>query len=130
MLYTILKQVHQATVVASICGFVLRGFWMLIESPLLEHRATRTLPHVNDTVLLISAVWLSLLIQQYPFVNSWLTAKLLGLLAYIILGMYALTRGQTRAGRTVYLVLAVVVFCYVASVALHKNPLGFICMSW
>ena len=38
------------------------------------------LPHVNDTLLLLAAIGLSVVQQQYPFVHGWVTAKVLGLL--------------------------------------------------
>ena len=53
-------------------------------------RWIRVLPHINDTVLLSAAVGLVLMSGQYPFVDAWLTAKVLGLTAYIILGSLAL----------------------------------------
>ena len=81
------------------------------------------MPHVNDTVLLISAVWAGALIGQYPFVNSWLTAKVLGAIAYILLGAVALTYGKTRQVRLFAFTGALVCFAYVVAVAATKNPL-------
>jgi threonine/homoserine/homoserine lactone efflux protein len=57
----------------------------------------RVVPHVNDTLLLVAAIGLSIVLQQYPFVHAWVTAKVLGLLAYIGLGMFALRRGRSKA---------------------------------
>ena len=111
------------TLLATICGFVLRGIWMMRSSPLLDTRLTRTLPHINDTLLLGSALLAAVLIGQYPFVNAWLTAKVFGALAYIALGAIALTYGKTRALRISAFCGALLCFAYVVGVALTKNPL-------
>jgi len=63
---------------------------------MLARRWVRVLPHVVDTALLASAIALAVALGQYPLVNGWLTAKLAGLLAYIVLGSIALKRGRTR----------------------------------
>jgi uncharacterized membrane protein SirB2 len=118
-----LKLVHVTAVVLSGAGFVLRGVWMLRDSPLLQARLTRILPHVIDTVLLGSAILLALRIYQYPFVHGWLTAKVVALLAYIVLGSLALKRGRSRRVRTVSFALALAVFLYIIAVAITRSPL-------
>ena len=118
----ILKAVHVGSALLSITGFVLRGVWMLQGSPLLKARATRILPHVVDTLLLGSAIALALRIAQYPFVHSWLTAKVLALLAYIVLGSIALKYGRSRRVRALSYGLALGVFLYIVAVAIARNP--------
>jgi len=124
-LFTSLKIVHMITLMLTISGFILRGIWMIKGSPLLNAKAVRTFPHINDTILLISAVGAGATIGQYPFVNSWLTAKVLGALAYIILGAIALTYGRTQRIRRSAFFAALVCFGYVVLVAATKNPLVF-----
>jgi uncharacterized membrane protein SirB2 len=123
MSYLALKHLHVTCVVLSGLGFCLRGWWMLRESPLRQHRLTRVLPHVVDTLLLGSALTMAWLSGQYPFVNGWLTAKLCGLIAYILLGAMALKRGRTKAIRRRYFGLALLAYAYIVSVALTRNPL-------
>lgn len=123
MSYLLLKHLHVTCVVLSGAGFALRAYWMLAGSPLLLHRLTRSLPHLVDTLLLGSALLMAWMSGQYPFVHGWLTAKVLGLLAYIGFGMMALKRGQTRAVRLRFVVLAVLAYTYIVSVALSRNPL-------
>ncbi len=126
MSYLILKHLHVTCVVLSGLGFCLRGWWMLRESTLRQHRLTRILPHIVDTLLLGSALTMAWMSGQYPFVEGWLTAKLCGLLAYILLGMMALKRGRTPAIRARYFGLALLAYAYIVSVALTRNPLpGF-----
>lgn len=124
--YFLIKKLHVLFVLLSIGGFLLRGAWMLSGSALLEHRVTRTLPHVIDSLLLITAIALAVMIAQYPFVAGWITAKVLGLVAYIVLGVIALRRGPTLAVRLSALLAAVATYAWIVSVAITKSPLGFL----
>jgi uncharacterized membrane protein SirB2 len=118
----ILKAVHVGSALLSITGFMLRGVWMLQGSPLLKARATRILPHIVDTLLLGSALALALRIAQYPFVHAWLTAKVLALLAYIVLGSIALKYGRSRRVRALSYGMALGVFLYIVAVAVARSP--------
>lgn len=122
--YPLLKQIHLATVALTLALFLLRGWWMLRESPRLQDRWVRIVPHVNDTLLLASAVGLMLIVHQYPFVHGWLTAKVLGLVAYIVLGTIALKRGRTRRVRATAFAAALAVFGYIVTTALAHHPAG------
>lgn len=123
MSYLLLKYLHVTCVVLSGLGFCLRGCWMLTGSPRLKQRLARVLPHIVDTLLLSSALAMAWMSSQYPFVATWLTAKLFGLLAYILLGTMALKRGRTKAIRRRYLLLALLVYGYIVSVALTRSAM-------
>ena len=97
--YLVLKYLHVGAAIVSYCLFFLRGIWMLTDSPLLARRWVRIVPHVNDTVLLIAALWLTTVIGQYPGTSGWLTAKVAGLIVYVLLGMLALRHGRTKRVR-------------------------------
>ncbi|MGE5640184.1 MAG: SirB2 family protein [Clostridia bacterium] len=118
------KSIHVTCVLLSLAGFATRGALMLAGSPLLERRIVRVAPHVVDTALLASALWLCFLIGQYPFRDSWLTAKVLGLVAYIGFGAIALRRGRTLAVRATAFALAIASAAYIVSVALTHDPRG------
>jgi len=122
--YLALKHLHVTCVGFSGLGFCLRGWWMLRESPLRQHRLTRVLPHIVDSTLLGSALAMAWMSGQYPFVHGWLTAKFFGLLAYISFGMVALKRGRTKAIRARYFGLAVLAYVFIVSVALTRNYFG------
>ena len=123
--YIALHSLHMTTALLSITLFLVRGYWMLTDNAILQHKVTRIAPHIIDTLLLASAIGLMFVIGQYPFVNGWLTAKLLALVAYIVLGTFAIKRGKTKAQRTIALVAALLVFVYIVYVAFSKNSLGF-----
>jgi len=124
--YLLLKQVHVACAVLSVAGFALRGALMIRDSGLLQARFARVAPHVVDTLLLASALALSWLSGQFPFAQGWLTAKLLALVLYIVLGTIALKRGRTKRVRVAAFWLAMLTVLYIFSVALTRDPLGLL----
>ena len=83
-------------------------------------------PHVNDTLLLVAGVGLSIVQQQYPFVHGWVTAKVLGLLGYIGFGLFALRRGRSKAVRAGFWLAALASFAYIVSVALTTNNWSYL----
>ena len=120
-----LKLIHIAAVIISGAFFFTRGIWMLRDSPRLQERWVKISPHVVDTVLLVSALAYAWQIQQYPFVHGWLTAKVLGLIVYIVLGTIALKRGKTKAVRTTAWIAALFTFAYIVWVARTHTPFPF-----
>jgi uncharacterized membrane protein SirB2 len=118
MSYSLLYATHVAAVAVSVALFVFRGALMLREAPLLQSKPLRIAPHVIDTVLLVSALALAAMIHQYPFVDGWLTAKVAGLVAYVVLGTIALKRGRTKRIRIAAFIAALAVIGYVVRVAL------------
>ena len=124
--YFALKLIHQIAVTLSITGFVARGAASLAGAAWVRGRLARTLPHVIDTVLLGSAVALAWLLQLNPLSTPWLGAKIVGLLAYIGLGMVALKPGRAMAVRAGAFVAALATFSWIVSVALSKTPAGWL----
>jgi uncharacterized membrane protein SirB2 len=122
MSYFALKYVHVGAVIASFSLFFVRGLWMMAAPEKLAARWVRVVPHVIDTILLASAVALVVTTAQYPFVQPWLTAKILALLVYIVLGTVAIRRGRTRRVRVVAWILALIVFGYMVAVARARVP--------
>jgi len=123
MEYAQLKLVHVGAVMLSLGLFVLRGVWMLRGDARLQQHWVRVLPHGVDTVLLASAIWLAVRIGQAPLRDDWLTAKVIGLLTYIVLGSIALKRGRSPAVRRGAFAAALCTFAYIASVAFAKRVL-------
>jgi uncharacterized membrane protein SirB2 len=124
--YASLKSIHVAAAAASVALFVVRGSWMMYAPARLQARWVRIVPHVIDTVLLASAVALAISIANYPVTHGWLTAKVSGLIVYIVLGSVALKRGRTLAIRVAAFVAALATFAYIVSVAITKSPFGFL----
>ena len=121
--YSAVKMVHMGAVGLSLSLFLLRGGWMLRRDAHLAQAWVRIVPHVVDTILLASAIWLAVQLGQAPLRYAWLTAKVGGLLAYIVLGSIALKRGRTPGVRGAAFAAALATFAYIVAVALTKNPL-------
>lgn len=121
MEYALLKLIHAGTVYITFGLFLVRGVWMLLDSPRLQDRWVRVVPHLNDTLLLTAAI--AMLIVQWgnPLAHPWIIAKILGLLLYIFLGTMALKRGKTKGQRTLYFVAALATIGYLIAVAVTKQ---------
>jgi uncharacterized membrane protein SirB2 len=125
MNYLAIKHLHITCAALSGSLFLLRGLWMLQSPAMLQRRWIRIAPHLIDTVLLASALIMVVWSGQYPFVQSWLGAKVIALLLYIALGSIALKRGKTRAARLTAFIAALAVFAYIAAVALTRQAWPF-----
>ncbi len=121
-----LRLIHIGLAALSISGFVLRWAWMHRGSALLHHRITQVLPHVIDTLFLLSGIALAVMIHQAPLADGWLTAKVAGLVAYVVLGSLALKRAPTKRLKTVFFVTALLCFAWIVSVARSKSPWGWL----
>ena len=122
--YVLLKALHRGAVLLSICGFAARGLGGLAGAAWVRGRLARVLPHVVDTVLLLSALGLLWQLRLNPVDAPWLLAKIGGLLLYIGLGMVALNARRPRGLRAAAWLAALATVGWVASVALSKNAWG------
>ncbi|MDH5551718.1 MAG: SirB2 family protein [Nitrosomonas sp.] len=122
MSYALLKMIHVGSIILSYLLFLTRGIWMMQGSANLQQRWVKILPHIIDTVLLTSAIALAVTLQQNPLSDSWLSAKVIGLLLYICLGMVAMRFGKTRQTKIIAWIAAQCVFIYIVLVALTKSP--------
>lgn len=116
--------IHVGCVIASGSLFCTRGCMMLAGLPAANHAALRRLAVVIDSLLLAAAITLTTIIHQYPFVQAWLTVKVILLAVYIVLGIFALRRGRTRTSRAIFFVAALLVFLFIITVARTQSPLG------
>jgi uncharacterized membrane protein SirB2 len=126
--YPQIKFVHVLCVILSGSLFTLRGLMMFAGSRLANHAAVRYLSYAIDTTLLTAALMLVTILHQYPFVQAWLTVKVLLLVVYIVLGAFALRRARTRRMRAICYVAALATFASIVGVALTHNPLGWLAM--
>jgi uncharacterized membrane protein SirB2 len=128
--YATLKLIHVSAVTVSFVGFVVRGLGALQDASWVRNRLARTVPHLVDTVLLLSAIGMLCIARLSPWEQPWLRAKIVGLLAYVALGSLALRPTRVlQAPRPNWLSVgawigAVTVFGYIVSVAVTKNSSG------
>ncbi len=115
--YLALRHLHIGAALLSITMFTLRGGLALTGQDWRRWKPLRWLPHVNDTVLLLAAISLAYWSGQYPIQQSWLTAKVLALLAYIGLGKLALRSVLPCRQRACWFVAALLCVGYILGVA-------------
>jgi len=119
--YATVRTVHIGCAVISVSLFVARG---AMQSAGIDWRRwawLRIVPHVNDTVLLGAAIALAVMSTQYPLVHAWLTAKVLALLGYIVLGSVALRQGASPARRRIAFVAALLCVAYIVGAAVTRS---------
>jgi uncharacterized membrane protein SirB2 len=121
--YLFFKYLHVTCVSLTLLSFLTRALWMLYDSPRLQQRWVKSVPHIIDTLLLFSGIILAWMLGHYPFVQTWLTAKLLALLAYIILGAIALKYGRSKKIRVTALIGAVLCFAYLLNTAFSRSAI-------
>ncbi len=125
--YPQIKWVHIATVCASGSLFALRGALVQARRPTWAMAApVRYLSYSIDTVLLTAALMLLTILPGAMFANGWLTLKLVLVVAYVVLGSFALKRGRTPRMRATCFVAALVVFVTIIGIALAHHPLGWL----
>ena len=123
--YLQIRDVHVAAVIASGLMFLGRGALALARWRHVMHPVLRYGSMAIDTVLLAAGITLMFVIRQYPFVNGWLTTKLVLLVVYIVLGTFALKRGRTPRVRAICYAAALFVFLNIIGIALAHHPLGW-----
>lgn len=126
--YLQIRFAHVLLVCCSGALFATRGLLAVAGISWANHPALRRLSYAIDTGLLAAALLLVAILHQYPFVQPWLTTKVLLLVVYIALGTYALRRARTQAVRVAAYVAALLVFLFIASVAWRHDPRGILAL--
>lgn len=120
--YSLIKIIHISTVSFTGFYFIIRGLSQFNHYQWYRKRWARRISQYNDTVLLLSGISMAVIIGQYPFVNSWLTAKFLLLIVYILLGMSAFYWLHNKKQKMITWLFALLVYSYIIGVAINKNP--------
>jgi uncharacterized membrane protein SirB2 len=123
-MYAMLKHSHLLIIAIAFIVFFVRGILMLRSAPAASHAFFKIAPHIFYTLLLATGISLVVQLQLSPMAQPWLLAKLIALVVFIVLGVLAFKHPNVTVRKIVWL-LALVVFVYIASVAMSKNPLGF-----
>ena len=122
--YLILKHLHMTTAALTVALFVLRLLLDAAGRPGWRQTPLRWLPHANDTVLLVSAIGLVVVTPWMPFVDGWLTAKVLLLVGYIVAGVFAFRTTLGRPARVVAALLALLQVALIFHLAFAKPVFG------
>lgn len=115
-----LKSFHITLAFLTAAGFLLRGFWSVLDSPQRNERWVRVVPHLVDTALLTLGVMLAFRIGA-SLGDPWLAAKMTALLAYIGFGVLTM-RARTKALKIFGFVAALLALVYLFAVAFTRSP--------
>jgi uncharacterized membrane protein SirB2 len=125
-LYPAIRNFHMSLALLSLIGFTVRGWWSIQGSALLQQRWVKITPHFIDTLLLLTAIALMIILGQHPGNQSWILAKIIALLFYIGFGTMAIKRAATQTGKAVFFSLAIATFCYIVGVAIAHHPASWL----
>lgn len=124
MLYSLVKIIHIGCVIISLSGFAIRGTLKLANSEILQNKLVRVLPHIVDTLLLLSAITLVVMSGMYPWQVGWVGAKLLALIAYILAGSIFMRTQQKTLAQYAWFAVSLLLAGYIVLVALSKSPMA------
>ena len=101
-MYPLLKHIHLAFVVLSLLSFLVRGFGLFAYSSALDNPWMKRFAHVISGLLLLSGIVLAAYLSMSPGNQPWLMAKIVGLVAYVALGVAAFRVPNRNARRLLW----------------------------
>ncbi|MFD0737867.1 SirB2 family protein [Lysobacter koreensis] len=122
--YPQIKHVHILLALASGGLFALRGAGVLAGMAWPKWLLVRWTSYAIDTALLTAALMLLTILPGAMFANGWLATKIVLLVVYIVLGVFAIKRGRTRAAQAGFYVAALATFAMIYIIARAHHPLG------
>lgn len=115
------------TIIFSIVLFILRVRLLVIKSAELKKPTYRILPHINDSILLISAISLLVMGSIVPGNdNPWVIAKIIAMIIYILTGFYIFKSARSRQNIILMFIFALMIYAYIIHTALTKSFNPFI----
>ncbi|MEX2524176.1 MAG: SirB2 family protein [Gammaproteobacteria bacterium] len=120
-----IKELHVTLAVLTAVLFIYRGVLMLAGSGRLHRKWLRITPHIVDTFLLASGLWMAIRYYSAFYYQPWLLVKLAAIVAYIVLGAIAIKRGRTKMIRILAFLGSLLILAYIFSVAVNKTPVPF-----
>lgn len=112
--YTLIKNLHIMLALVSVALFTYRWLRSFCASAGMQSKFLKVLPHLNDTLLLLTGV---VLIKMNVVEQSWLIAKLIALVVYIGLGVLAI-KCQHRGQKVLAGIAALLVFGYIVGASM------------
>ncbi len=120
-MYAGLKHSHMLFITISIVLFQLRFFLKSFNKPIVK--PLKIIPHINDTLLLLTGVSLAYQSSINPMEHNWLLAKIIALVFYIGFGTVALKSAGMKSKLSY--IIATLLFVFMVLTALKKQPFLF-----
>jgi uncharacterized membrane protein SirB2 len=128
--FFLIRQVHITCVLLSGALFCVRGGLRITNVAAANHRVLRVVSYLIDATLLVAAVLLTIILQQFPFLDAWLTTKVLLLALYIALGSLALKHAQSRRLRVLAFGSALLTYAWIIGVAVTHDPAAWLALTY
>lgn len=121
--YSTLKHAHAGLAYLSALLFFVRFVLLYAGAGFMKSKVIKIIPHVIDTFLLAFAIWLCVLISQYPLTDHWLTVKVLALVLLVGTGTVAIKRKKVWAA-----VVTLGLYGYAIGVAKTHDPMSWLAL--
>jgi len=121
--YSAVKHAHAGLAYLSALLFLVRFVLLYGGAGLMRNKLMKIIPHVIDTFLLGFAVWLCVMISQYPVTDHWLTAKVVALVALVVTGTIAIKRKKVWAAA-----VTLGLYGYAIGVAKSHDPMSWLAL--
>ena len=124
--YAQIKAFHIFVALLSGSLFALRGAFALGGARWPNAAPVRFTSYAIDTALLTAALMLLTILPGAVFANGWLAVKLVLLVGYVVLGVFALRRAKTQRARVLSFAGALLLFAGIYATARSHDPMGIV----
>jgi len=124
--YPQIKQFHILLALLSGAIFALRGAFALAGMRWPQALPVKWLSYTIDTCLLTAALMLLTILPWAMFGNGWLLTKIVLIVVYVVLGVFAMRPGRRQRTRALCYAVALLVFATIYGIARAHHPLGWL----
>ena len=124
--YPQIKQFHILLALLSGAIFALRGAFALAGMRWPVALPVKWLSYTIDTCLLTAALMLLTILPWAMFANGWLLTKIVLIVVYVVLGVFAMRPGRRQRTRALCYAVALLVFATIYGIARAHHPLGWL----
>ena len=124
--YPQIKQFHILLALLSGAIFALRGAFALAGMRWPQALPVKWLSYTIDTCLLTAALMLLTILPWAMFGNGWLLTKIVLIVVYVVLGVFAMRPGRRQRTRALCYAAALLVFAGIYGIARAHHPLGWL----
>ena len=124
--YPQVKWTHVHAVMCSGAIFALRGGFALVGVRWSYALSVKWISYSVDTALLTAAFMLLTILPWAMFANGWLLVKIVLIVVYVVLGVFAMRPGRRQRTRALCYAAALLVFAGIYGIARAHHPLGWL----
>ncbi|SFR55806.1 SirB2 family protein [Thiomicrospira sp. ALE5] len=123
-MYASLLLLHKLAVLTSISVFFIRGLGVIYNREWVTRKPVKIVPHVIDTLLILSAVGI-VLMTPFAFSDPWILIKLVGVLIYVGLSVMVFKVAKSRVQQGMFWIVNLALLFLLVAVAVEKQAWPF-----